>query len=383
MVLEHNYPPDIRVEKEIRSLLNAGHQILLACATRTGSGGEEEVDSLTIIRKRMSTFIYKSSVGCLKFPFYFNFWRKFLKKILLTHTVDALHIHDLPLAKLAWEIKKNKGIPFVLDCHENYPYMLESSAHTQTFLGRLLSSTKQWLKYEKMMLRYADVVFTVIDEQKDRFLKMGLDEQKVFIVSNTPELLEIETDNRKDADFVFVYAGNVYGSKGMEVMIKGFKVAADNIPQAKLWIVGDIKKWNDRYQVINKEDESLIKCWGWQTLDNLYRLIAQADAALLPHLKNRNSDFVIPNKLFQYMMAGKPVIASNCNPIQRILKETEAGLIYRFDDYQDLADKMTKLYQDRHNIRAMGEKGKKAVFKKYNWSAAEKELLTAYNKLLA
>ena len=162
-------------------------------------------------------------------------------------------------------------------------------------------------------------------------------------------------------------------------MIKAFRIVAETVPKAKLWIIGNVQKLNSRFQLITEADKDKIVCWGWQPLGVLYDLIIKADVALLPHLKNLNSDYGIPNKLFQYMMVGKPVITSNCIPIERIIRETGAGLGYEYDNVKDLAEKMIYMFKNRTEINNLGKKGREAVLRKYNWKAEETNLLAAYN----
>src|SRR4030042_3072422 len=114
MVLDHEFPPDIRVENEIASLHKAGHEIHLACYTRKNRPLTDETPNCQIHRKSISTFLYKSSVACLKFPFYFAFWRKFIMELFTRNTYDAMHIHDLPLAQIGSEMKRRYSIKFVL-----------------------------------------------------------------------------------------------------------------------------------------------------------------------------------------------------------------------------------------------------------------------------
>ena len=74
----------------------------------------------------------------------------------------------------------------------------------------------------------------------------------------------------------------------------------------------------------------------------------QADAAIIPHLKNDFTDTTIPHKLFQYMYAGLPVLSSDCLPLKRIIEETKSGSIFPSDDHQSLAKLIEKLYEERN-----------------------------------
>lgn len=103
MILENTFPPDIRVEKEIKSLIAAGHEIVLACSSPASKDEAKDWNSATIIRKKMPRFIYKSSVGCLQFQFYFNYWRKYLKFVFKKYKFDAIHLHDRSFRNNHWK----------------------------------------------------------------------------------------------------------------------------------------------------------------------------------------------------------------------------------------------------------------------------------------
>ena len=100
MLLDHPFPPDTRVENEMKSLTAAGNEVHIACFQKGTEPLIEETSYGIIHRKPVSSFIYKSSVGVLKFPFYFNYWRKFVGELFVENQFDAIHVHDLPLAEL-------------------------------------------------------------------------------------------------------------------------------------------------------------------------------------------------------------------------------------------------------------------------------------------
>ena len=119
---------------------------------------------------------------------------------------------------------------------------------------------------------------------------------------------------------------------------------------------------------------------GWKPYSDMQKYFGRADVCLIPHVKNEHTDSTIPHKLFQYMYAGKPVIVSDCAPIERIIKSTESGLIYHFDDPQDFASKVSLFLNHKINHRKIAENGKNAVMKKYNWSVDSQILTSIYIK---
>ena len=179
MVLESEFKADYRVENEIEQLIKLGNEVTVACYSFSGTNHNEKRDGYTIVRKKISSFIYKTSVGALKFNFYFNFWKKYLSFLLEEKNYDVIHIHDLPLAKVGLDLRKKYRIPVIMDLHENWPALVSLSTHTQTFLGKLLSSEKQWRNYEKEVLGQVDWIITVIEEAKERLIGIGIDSNKI------------------------------------------------------------------------------------------------------------------------------------------------------------------------------------------------------------
>jgi len=337
MLLENDYLSDFRVQKEVQSLREAGHRLTVAAVT----SGEvpyrtERVDCL-LFRKKMPSVIRKASVGALKFPFYFNFWFSYVTDILNDHKADVVHIHDLPLARVGTRLKEKYGATFVLDLHENWPDFLEVSQHTKSLAGRLLSSTARWRRYEKESVRQADHVITVVAEMKDRLVWKGAPEDKIIILENTPPLSSVTNSTPGESEvFNLVYVGGVTQHRGLQYVIRGlalmekglkwhFTVAGDGryLPELKALTVrlGIHDRVSFEGNIAKREAENLI---------------SRSDLAVLPHVRSVQSDNSSPNKLFEYMAAGIPVLASNCISIKRVIDETDSGVTYVDDSPENL-----------------------------------------------
>ena len=225
MILESEFPPDVRVENEILALSEAGHEVHLACSTRKNRPENDKFGKAFIHRKKISEFIYKSSVGCLKFPFYFNFWRNFLFPICHREGFDAVHICDLPLSRIGQEIKQKFNTWLIIDLHENWPALLKTAKHTRTIAGRLLSSNRQWVAYERITLAEADKIITVIEEARDRIIRLGIDPGKISIVSNTINYdgLNIKSVKKDSETFTVFYGGAINAHRGLQIALEAVK----------------------------------------------------------------------------------------------------------------------------------------------------------------
>lgn len=381
MVLDHEFPPDIRVENEIEALTEQGHRVHIACFTMKGLPVEDTYQNAKIHRKPISKFIHKTSVGALRFPFYFNFWRSFLDNLNKNIKFEAIHIHDLPLAKVGYEISEKYNLKFVLDLHENWPALLDIATHTNTFLGKILSNTNEWKKYEIKYCNLANSVIVVVDEAKQRLEDLGIDAQKISVVSNTLNVkhftLTNETPNNRY--FKLLYAGGINRHRGLQYVIKGLKYLKHEAKEVRLQILGTGSYLDELKELAKKEDVgSMVEFAGWKPYNEMIKYVGKADVCLIPHVKNDHTDSTIPHKLFQYMYAGKPIIASNCAPIERIINVTESGLVYPYDDPEVFAQMVKKLLNETEDYDNFAKSGKANVLKDYTWDIDSKSLNSIY-----
>jgi glycosyltransferase involved in cell wall biosynthesis len=385
MVLESDFPPDLRVENEISALVNAGHEVHIACFSRKKKIRIPENIDFTIHKKYIPSLIHKASVGALKFGLYHKFWKRFLVEIYAKIQFDAVHVHDLPLAKVGYYLKRKFGVSFVLDLHENWPALLEISAHTKTIPGRILCSIKQWKRYEEKYVSLADQVIVVVEEAKRRLINTtNTAPDKLWIVSNTlnRELFDFPIQKRDPDRIIMIYGGGVNYHRGLQFVIKALPELVGTYPNLVFWIagtgsyIGTLKKLTEELQL-----EEHVRFWGWMQQKELLEKISLADYALIPHVQSDHTNATIPHKLFQYMYAGIPIIASDCTPIKRIIEETNTGIIYRDKDSRDFAEAFRRIHEKQDIKPGIKERGKEWVEKKYNWMNDSERLVMLYNEL--
>lgn len=382
MILDHIFPPDTRVENEIASLAAAGHEVHITCFAQDGKPLLEKTANCTIHRKRISKFTYKASVGALKFPFYFNFWRRFVKELFADNDFDVIHIHDLPLAKIGLEAKKRYNVKYILDLHENWPVLLQLSQHTNTFLGKLLSSNKQWVDYEKDMCKKADKIIVVVDEAKNRIASLGVDENKIFVVSNTLDLNQFDVIERKEFnknDFRMLYVGGINYHRGIQYVIDAIAILNERKVNVYFDLVGDGRYLeNIKQRIKDKHVEENVIVHGFKKYTQIPEVYENASLAIIPHVKSGHTDNTIPHKIFQYLYAGIPILTSNCNPLERIVNETHSGISYHYDKPEELAAIIEDLYKNPEKLNDYIHDGRKAVIEKYNWAVDGAKLTELY-----
>ena len=386
MVLPGDFPPDIRVENEALSLQKAGHSITIACQTRNSRPPHDTFnDKIKIVRNELNLLDYKLSAAALSLPFYFKKWDSFLSGVLKTERFDAIHIHDLPLAKIGYKLAEEYRIPMVLDLHENWPALLAISQHSKSLWGKILINIAQWKAYELEMCRLTDKIIVVVDEAKSRLLKHSIPESKISIVSNTlnASSLQILSFHKKKAHGLrLFYGGGINKHRGLQVVLNAMALVRNDLPEIQLDIVGDgsyvdsLKKLCEDLRI-----SDIIKFYGHLPFHKMGEVMANADIALIPHLKSEHTDATIPHKIFQYMYMGIPILSSDCDPLVRIINECKAGLIYKNDSAQSFAEKLFELNNLLINNEFHHEIPRENVLNKYVWEIDSKILISTYNDI--
>jgi glycosyltransferase involved in cell wall biosynthesis len=381
MLLESKFPPDIRVENEVLSLLESGHEVTIVCKDNDrglffwGTGNKQA----RVISKKMPELIRKSFIAHPWLGLYESFWRKHVFNIL--QDFDVIHVHDLPLARLGYEISRLMKIPFVLDLHENYPALLREATHTKKLLGRLLHSDKAWRRFERDYIMTADRIITICEESAKRIRDTY--DRMPFIVQNTINLKTLPDYSfslaPKDGMLRIIYGGGINHHRGIQTAIEAMKILQyRGNTLAMLMIIGDgsykktlVKQANGMKNIIFKRQ----KPYG-----EFMRILSESHLALIPHLRNENNDASSPNKLYQYMYAGITILSSNCTSLATKIQEIGCGFIFEAGNAENLADLIETIDNDR-KLLEIGKLGQRAVRDKYNWENDSKELIKLYKSL--
>ncbi|OQX73199.1 MAG: hypothetical protein B6D61_12805 [Bacteroidetes bacterium 4484_249] len=281
------------------------------------------------------------------------------------------------MAKVGYEIAKNINAGLTLDLHENWPAYLRMATHVKSLLGRFLSNNNQWIKYEKSFCEKADNIIVVVDEAKVRLINIGIDPEKIKVVSNTINLNNIDSLNTiPDNDyFTLFYAGGITKHRGLQFIIPALNKVKLKDKKLRFWVLGT-GNYIDNLKQLAREIgvEENIEFFGWKPFNEMMKYLGKSDVCIIPHTKSDHTDTTIPHKLFQYMYFNKPIIASNCDPIERIIEETKCGLVYTHDSENDFADKL-KILAENNKVNTTG---KKAVADKYNWEKDSETLISIY-----
>jgi len=391
VVVDNELNDDKRVLKEAEILKEAGHRIFILCFS-FGISKYETIEGINVsrihIRRRLKNilFFFLNTI-----PAYEWLWSARIKKFIIAGDIEALHVHDLYMSKAGKEgIKKSgKRIPMVLDLHENYTYAITTYNWTKGFLRNMISRPFVWQRKEKEYLGYADRIIVLSDDFRDTIIKRYPEMKKETFAAfpNVPDLshpgsekpatLKINIDRDKSVIFYF---GVVAERRGVFDVIDVLShLAKDNYPSVFL-VIGPIdKKDRERFFSMVNSDflTGRIYYVPWINLSELQAYLDVADICIAPFHKNPQHESGVANKIFDYMLGKKPVIASDCRPQKNLIEKYRCGIVYSNSD--EMKSAIIKLSADASLRSEMGEKGYRAIMNEFNTATVKENLLKIYS----
>lgn len=385
MVLDEEFPPDIRVENEAEALIKDGHSVTLACYTRKKLTEKETYKGIDIVRFPITDLLYKLKALSLSVPYYFNFWYKNLNLILQKNRFDVIHIHDLPLIKPGLKLSRKFNIQLVADYHENRPEIMKMYKHVKTFPGNILISLKAWQKYQKEITPEVDKLILVTNEAKDFYVdEYGLKRDKIFVVPNYADVkksINVKIDksiiNKYKNKFALVYFGDTGFRRGTLNIIEAAKALKKN-NKIQFIIIGTSKEQYLLENEVKNHNLNNVLLTGYLPYEKAASYIAASKAGLCPFLRNIHHDTTYAKKMFQYMAFRKPVIVSDCTAQTNVVKKYRCGAVYKAGNSHELVDRIIQIMNNQI-YQQLSDNAYQAVQQDLKAENANKELIKLYN----
>jgi glycosyltransferase involved in cell wall biosynthesis len=379
LIYYEDYPWDVRVEKFLGALADCCDQVHLVARNRQRRPIREKADLAVYHRLRpLSSNGMWSSL--LDSPAFFNpRWFRRIGEVTRETNPDVLIVRDLPLAIAAHYWAKRARIPVILDMAEDYPAMFSAYRPWESFRERSLNLVLRNESIARLVeivsVRWMDHILVVTEEQRDRLVRSGVAINKISIVGNTPlaPMHGINHYNNPSAALKVIYVGEVHHMRGLDTAIRAMGRLAREMPPIQLRVLGTGKTESKLRELAKQMAPDNVIFEGWVDPKRIPEELQRSDVGLIPHYRSRFTDTTLPNKLFDYMAAGIPVLASDAEPLKRIINETRCGVVFGSADEKSMAEALMTL-RDPDLRRRLGANGRRAVETRYNWNVDAKIL---------
>ncbi len=289
---------------------------------------------------------------------------------------DIYHFHDPELILLGIFLRMT-GKKVLYDVHEDYPRQIMDKGWIPRWLRKPLSLISRIVEFIAAHLLNGIVAATPVIAQK-------FPTDKTVLVQNFPILGELVIDNQtsfpKRKPYV-IYVGGLTIIRGIKEMIEAVGI----LPEAKsvrLVLGGNFDSKDVEEQVRMLPGWDRVNYKGWLSRNDYRTLINQCLAGLVLFHPAGNHIKSQPNKLFEYMSVGIPVIASNFPLWREFVEKNKCGLLVDPLNPNEIADGIRWILDHPEEAELMGKRGQEAVFSVYNWSVEEKKLLQFYGEML-
>lgn len=389
-IWDSDYPWDVRVEKICKTLIGANHEVHLVCRNKKRQQTYDLVDGMHV--HRLPCFKNKKINEMLSFPAFFNpLWILKIWKIIKTKRIEIILVRDLPLALTAVLLGKMANIPVILDMAENYPQMIKDLWEEKNFKLRNIFIRNPYLVklVELIAIRHVDHILVVVAESAERLEELGVNMNKITIITNAPQGDRAVQHDKKTYpgslaklkdDFIIVYLGLLEQLRGIETAIKAMQIVKEKIKNCRFVIIGNGKdehKFKELVRNLNLQENVLFE--GYVKYELALQYICSSDVGIVPHHATPSCNTTIPNKLFDYMSMGKPVIVSDTVTTKRVITKEKCGLVFKDRDPDSLASAIIQLYSNRDLQKEFGRRGRIAVAMEYNWERESIKLLRLFN----
>lgn len=353
---------DVRIfHKQCRSLAANGHDVTLIVADDLGDENKEGVKIVDVGR----------------LPGRFNRMFKTTRHVFdkaIALDADLYHLHEPELIPIGLKLKR-LGKKVVFDSHEDVPKQLLSKPYLGPVSRRVLSGV--FSLFERYACPRLDGIVTATPFIRDKFLGIH---PRTLDINNFPLIGELDaavpwTEKHEEV----CYVGGIDANRGIREVVRACGLLETS---ARLNLAGSFSEPEVEAEVKVYPGWTRVNEHGFVDRARVKDLLGRSLAGLVTFLPLPNHVDAQPNKMFEYMSAGVPVIASDFPLWREIILGNECGLCVDPLDPTAIAGAIDRLVMNPDLALRMGENGRAAVLEKYNWSIEEGKLMDFYSGIL-
>lgn len=285
---------------------------------------------------------------------------------------DVVHFHDPELIKIGYRLSC-LGYKVIYDVHEDVPKQVLSKTWIPHIFRPIVATIVKW--QERKFSQHFSGIICATEIIAKRFQKYN---SKTRAIHNYPILKElnqqsIEWGSRQDH---LCYIGSISATRGILKVVESLSLS-----QLTLDLAGPFSDSQIELKLKNSPGYSFVNYHGVLDRAKIGALLAKARVGIVTLLPTASYVESLPIKLFEYMLSGIPVIASDFPLWRPIIEGYNCGILVDPHNPQEIAAASKKILSNPQLAKQMGENGHKAVLAHYSWEAEAVHLLNFYSQL--
>jgi glycosyltransferase involved in cell wall biosynthesis len=375
-----------------RHCVEAGHAFTVVAsnvsyldAKRLGSGHEERIDGIRVLRANMLDAIHRSFAW--RVLAFLTFMVNSVRTAMKADDVDLVMGTSPPLfqAVSAWLVARLRGVPFLLEIRDLWPDFAID-------MGVLRNPLLIWLsrRLESFLYRSASQILVNSPAYRDYLLNRGIRPEKVKLVANGVDPQMFDPEERGKAlreelglgdKFVVTYTGAIGPANDIPVIIRAAERLKDD-DEIRFLIVGDGKDRPRVQQMVAEKGLQNVIITGPRPKSQMKEVLGASDvcAATLQNIPMFTMPY--PNKVFDYMAAGRPTLLGIDGVIREVIEKAGGGIFFPPGNDAALAEAVRQLKVDPAAAREMGCRAREHVLNHFNRADQAQEFLGLVEKLV-
>lgn len=356
---------DVRIfTKQCKTLSGAGYDVVLYARTPNAA---QDVEGVTVKPvPQGGNRLTRMTVGV---------WS--LLRPLLAERADIYHLHDPELVPLGIALRARAKVPVIFDAHEPLPLQIYDKHWIPDPLRPAVS------RATKLLVKLTGRSISAIVAASPLAAEAYTGARRIVTVNNYPIVLEGDDYDipyeKRSRDLVYV--GGISEGRGLAQMIEAGRRLHERTG-GKLTLVGPFQPAALESKV--REAGDAVDYLGVLPPAEARRIMAEGKVGLLLFQRSRAHERSMPNKLFEYMASGVPVVASDFPHWGDIIGvgEQRTGLTVEPDDVDAIDGAVQEILADADQAAEMGRLGREAATTQYTWASEARTLLSLYEELL-
>jgi glycosyltransferase involved in cell wall biosynthesis len=285
---------------------------------------------------------------------------------------DLYHLHDPELLMVALQLKR-LGKRVIFDSHEDVPKQLLGKPYLKPWALRLLA----WLfaRFEHIVCSRLDGIVAATPSIRDKFKRIN---PNTLDINNFPMLGELDSGrpwSGKQSEVCYV--GSIAAIRGVRELVRAVECLGGTV---RLNLVGAFAEPAIEAEVREYPGWLYVNPLGIKDRQGVRDVLGRSVAGLVTLHPVINYLDALPIKMFEYMSAGIPVIASDFPLWREIVEGSGCGILVNPERPSEIAEAINYFVSHPAEAERMGKSGRASVLDRYNWAAEEKKLLDYYSR---